>query len=146
MRGLLEVTLRQRHNVGVEFFKRALDVLRSLRESWILVPKDDRGAVFEKTFLFGIQNLYLDALMQVRATYITFAPVYLPQQTYATNPSPDLLEELETECDLLICEVDEALRQPRSQEPVDPGFVSSFYLYPRGMAYAYACSLVRLAV
>ncbi|KAJ7466992.1 hypothetical protein FB451DRAFT_1483962 [Mycena latifolia] len=120
MRAVMDAGLQQRHDVAVEFLKRALDVLRTLRESWALVPKDDRGAVFQKTFLFGIQNMYIHAMMQA----------------YASKPSPDLLEELNKESGLLISEVDEALRQPRSQEPVDPGFVSSFYVYPRGEAYA----------
>ncbi|KAJ7442466.1 hypothetical protein FB451DRAFT_1568963 [Mycena latifolia] len=120
MRAVLDSNLRQRHDVAVEFFKRALDVLRSLRESWILVPKDDRGAVFENTFLFGIQNLYIDSLMQ----------------SYALKPSPEFLEELDKESTLLISEVDVALRESPERVPVDPGFVSSFYLYPRGLAYA----------
>ncbi|KAJ7707341.1 hypothetical protein B0H17DRAFT_1191857 [Mycena rosella] len=120
MRAVMDAGLRQRYDVAVEFFKRALDVLRSLRESWILVPKIDRGVIFEKTFLFGIQHLYIEAIMQ----------------SYALNPSVDTLEELEKESDLLIREVDGALGEPRSQEPVDPGFVSSFYTYPRALAYA----------
>ncbi|KAJ7471546.1 hypothetical protein B0H11DRAFT_1372154 [Mycena galericulata] len=58
-------------------------------------------------------------------------------QTYSDKPSPELLEELLQESDLLIREVDEALRnQVQSQEPVSPGFLSSFYVYPRGTAYA----------
>ncbi|KAJ6545092.1 hypothetical protein DFH09DRAFT_1367685 [Mycena vulgaris] len=120
MRAVMEAGLRQRHDIAVEFLKRCLDVVRTLRERWILVPKADRGAVLQQTFLFGIQDRYIESVMQ----------------TYALNPSPDLLEELENESDLLIREVDEALRQPRSQEPVDPGFVSSFYIYPRASAYS----------
>ncbi|KAJ7707342.1 hypothetical protein B0H17DRAFT_918085 [Mycena rosella] len=121
MRAVMDAGLRQRrHDVAVEFLKRTLDVLRSLRETWILVPALDRGVVFDKTFLFGIQHLYIDSLMKF----------------YTSNPSPEILEDLDKESDLLIREVDEELRQPRSQEPVDPGFISSFYIYPRGQAYA----------
>jgi stress-induced-phosphoprotein 1 len=53
----------------------------------------------------------------------------------ASDASTELLEDLLKESDLLISEVTEALRHSE-QEPVDPGFVSSFYLYPRGNAYA----------
>ncbi|KAJ7081780.1 hypothetical protein B0H15DRAFT_853503 [Mycena belliarum] len=120
MRAVIDSHLRQQHAAAVEFLKRGLDVLRSLRDSWILVPKTNRGVVFEQSFLFGLQNMYIEAMMQ----------------TYSLKPSPELLEELSTESDLLIREVDAALRQPHSQGPVDPGFMSSFYLYPRGMAYA----------
>ncbi|KAJ6545090.1 hypothetical protein DFH09DRAFT_1040591 [Mycena vulgaris] len=120
MRAVMDAGLRERHDVAVEFFKRALEVLRSLRESWILVPKLERGVVFEQTFIFGLQHMYINSVMQA----------------YLLNPSSELLEELEKESDLLIREVDEALRQPRSQEPVGPGAASSFYMYPRASAYA----------
>ncbi|KAJ7707343.1 hypothetical protein B0H17DRAFT_1191859 [Mycena rosella] len=120
MRAVMDAALRQRHDVAVELFKRALDVLRSLRAEWASVPPVDRGVVFEKTFLFGIQRLYIDSIMQA----------------YALNPDPELLEALATESDVLISEVDAALREPRAQPPRDPGFVLSFYLYPRGLAYA----------
>ncbi|KAJ7471541.1 hypothetical protein B0H11DRAFT_2040437 [Mycena galericulata] len=120
MRGVMEGGLRQRHDVALEFYKRSLETLRGLRSEWLLEPKENRGVVFENTFMFGIQNLYIEAIMQC----------------YALQRSPELLEELLEECDLLISEVDDALRQPRSQEPVDPGFVSSFYIYPRATAFA----------
>ncbi|KAJ7757786.1 hypothetical protein DFH07DRAFT_819307 [Mycena maculata] len=120
MRAVMDGGLRQRHDIAVEFYKRALDVLRSLRETWILAPKDDRGAVFEQSFMFGIQNHYLDEMMQ----------------SYSHNPDSELLEELFKEADRLIREVDEALRQPQSQEQVDPGFISSFYVYPRGAGFS----------
>ncbi|KAJ7285309.1 hypothetical protein C8J57DRAFT_1217566 [Mycena rebaudengoi] len=85
MRGVIEGGMREKHDVAVELFKRSLEVLRSLSESWLLVSKDNRGAVFEKTFIFGVQRL-------------------CTEQSW------------------------------RGQK--DPGFVSSFYIYSRGMAYA----------
>ncbi|KAJ7158456.1 hypothetical protein C8R46DRAFT_1195031 [Mycena filopes] len=119
MRGMLETGLRENHHVALELYKNALDTLRSLNEHWILESKDNRGAVFQRTFTFGLQNLYLDALMH----------------TYdKANPSVEILENLLREAELLISEVDEALRHPPQFE-VDPGFISSFYLYPRGEAY-----------
>ncbi|KAJ7476239.1 hypothetical protein FB451DRAFT_1246238 [Mycena latifolia] len=120
MRAVMDAGLRQRYDVAVELYKHALEVLRSLRESWIRVPLSERGVVFEESFLFGIQHLYIDAIMQ----------------SHCLNPSPELLEELEKASDLLIREVDEALWRHRSQEPEIPAMVSSFYLYPRGSAYA----------
>ncbi|KAJ7472851.1 hypothetical protein FB451DRAFT_1367684 [Mycena latifolia] len=120
MRAIMDAGLLQRHETAAELLKRTLDVLRTLQENWVQVPKAERGVVFEPSFLFGIQRLYIDSLMQ----------------SYALNPAPELLEELDKESDLLIREVDETLRQPRSQNWTDPGFFGSFYLYPRGLAYA----------
>ncbi|KAJ7471475.1 hypothetical protein B0H11DRAFT_1730055 [Mycena galericulata] len=121
MRGVMEGGLRQRHDTALEFYRRSLETLRGLRSEWLLEPKANRGAVFQQSFIFGVQNFYIDSIMQ----------------TYSDNPSPELLEELLQESDLLIREVDEALRnQVQSQEPVSPGFLSSFYVYPRGTAYA----------
>ncbi|KAJ7471542.1 hypothetical protein B0H11DRAFT_2283214 [Mycena galericulata] len=121
MRGVMAGGPLQQHDTALEFYKRSLETLRGLRSEWLLEPKEKRGAVFEQSFIFGIQNLYIQSMMQ----------------TYSAKPSPEILEELLQECDLLIREVDEALRKRvRSQEPVSPGFLSSFYVYPRGIAYA----------
>ncbi|KAJ6561969.1 hypothetical protein B0H19DRAFT_1026791 [Mycena capillaripes] len=123
MQAVMNSGMKQLHHVAVEFYKNCLHVIRTLRESWILESKDDRGVIFEKTFIFGIQDRYIEALMM---SYIDSD----------TSESVERLEELLKESELLIREVDEELRQPRSQEPLDPGFISSFYVYPRGHAYA----------
>ncbi|KAJ7200873.1 hypothetical protein GGX14DRAFT_466287 [Mycena pura] len=123
MQAVMNSGMRQLHNVAVEFYKNSLHVIRTLRESWILESKDDRGAIFQKTFIFGIQNRYIEALMM---SYVDSD----------ASESAGRLEELLKESELLIREIDEELRQPRSQDPVDPGFISSFYVYPRGHAYA----------
>ncbi|KAF7374501.1 TPR-like protein [Mycena sanguinolenta] len=121
MQGILDSGVYQRHHAAVESFKNCLTVIRTLREHWILESKEDRGAILEKSFEFGVQQLYLEALMK----------------SYSDgDDSTEVLEDLFKESDLLICEIDEALRQSRSTEPADPGFVSSFYIYPKGEAYA----------
>ncbi|KAJ7094285.1 hypothetical protein C8R44DRAFT_383893 [Mycena epipterygia] len=121
MKAFMEADLRHTYDVAIELYKCCLDVLRSLRESWIAIPLEDRGVVFEESFVFGIQHLYINAIMH----------------SYDSNPSPKVLEELDKESDLLIREVDQALSHPRAQQPVEnPGQVSSFYMYPRGTAYA----------
>ncbi|KAJ7152316.1 hypothetical protein C8R43DRAFT_481828 [Mycena crocata] len=121
MRAVMSGGILQKHEVAVEHYKNCLDVIRSLCETWALVPKKQRGVIFEKTFMFSVQELYIEAVMH----------------TYSSaNPAPEVLETLEKESDLLIREVEQALSEPRSQEPVDPGFISSFYIYPKGKAYA----------
>ncbi|KAJ7757788.1 hypothetical protein DFH07DRAFT_819311 [Mycena maculata] len=120
MRAVMEGSLYARHGVALEFYKRAAEVIRRLREEWLLVPKNDRGVIFEQSFMFGLQQLYIDSIMQ----------------TYSSDPSPELLEELIKEADLLVREVDEAFHHLGSQGTMDPGFLSSFYIYPRAAAFA----------
>lgn len=55
-----------RHVAGVEFFTRAIDILEWGRRVWKDVPKDDRGAIFEVTFVRGVKRLYMSAMHQVR--------------------------------------------------------------------------------
>ncbi|KAJ7917037.1 hypothetical protein B0H13DRAFT_2322820 [Mycena leptocephala] len=119
MRGVMGSDVYQQHDIAVEFYKNCLQVIRTLREHWILESKNDRGVIFEKTFAFGIHSF-----------------ISMPFSCSSTSdPSTELLEDLLKESDVLISEIDEALRPPR-QEHVDPSFLSSFYLYPRGHAYA----------
>ncbi|KAJ7649894.1 hypothetical protein FB45DRAFT_731788 [Roridomyces roridus] len=117
MRGYMDSCVRGRHDVCVELTKRALEVLRGLREHWMLEPKENRGTVFEKSFMFGVQRLYVDALRQLNGK----------------ERSPEQLEELLQESDLLLQEMDQ---EPHLQEPSDPGFINSFFVYPRATAYA----------
>lgn len=44
---------------------RAVEILQWGRELWEDIPKDDRGAIFELTFLRGLRSLRLEYLMKV---------------------------------------------------------------------------------
>ncbi|KAJ7679115.1 hypothetical protein DFH06DRAFT_505391 [Mycena polygramma] len=121
MQGIMNTSMRHMPEVAAEFYKNSLHVIRTLKEHWINESKKDRGTIFEKTFIFGIRQLYLEAIMQCYK---------------GEDSSDEPLEQLLEESESLIHDVDAALRQPRPQDPVDPGFVSSFYIYPRGHAFA----------
>ena len=54
------------HIAGVEFLRRALDVLEWGSREWKDVPYSDCGVIFELTFIRGVRRLYLDELMRVR--------------------------------------------------------------------------------
>ncbi|EDR15294.1 uncharacterized protein LACBIDRAFT_291776 [Laccaria bicolor S238N-H82] len=109
-----------RHTAGVEFFSRAVDVLEWGRRVWKDVPKDDRGAIFEVTFVRGVKRLYLSAMHQ-----------YLCQKVPNCSYTKEDLAELARD---IIVDTDTNSRI--SPEPVDPGFVSSFYIYPKGEAFS----------
>ncbi|KAJ7145126.1 hypothetical protein C8R43DRAFT_953567 [Mycena crocata] len=120
LRGVIEVTTRRRYDLAVELYKHALDVLRSLKETWSEVPEEDLGDIF---------RMHIDAIMQA----------------HVSNPSLELLEDLLKESDCLIHEVDDALQAtPPEQDdtmirlirPEDIGHSNSFYVYPRALTYA----------
>ncbi|KAJ7745656.1 hypothetical protein B0H16DRAFT_1557739 [Mycena metata] len=119
LRAVIEAGVNQRHDIAVTLYKNCLDVLYSLRATWISATSRDRGVIFENSFIFGIRRIYLDALV-------------------TSEPTPDLLELLQEQSDVLIRDLDEA--HPHSpaprEESADPGFFSSFYMYPRGQALA----------
>jgi len=120
MRGFLEGGLRNAKAVEVEFLGYALEVLDWGRRAWKNVPKDDRGVIFEKTFIRGVKCLHINALMQA----------------YAQDPGPDSkypLEDLLEEADDILREMREDPR-PTGGDPHDPGFISSFYVYPAAHA------------
>ncbi|KAF9223791.1 hypothetical protein BS17DRAFT_705155 [Gyrodon lividus] len=73
----------------------------------IILSEEHRGAIFEDTFVRRVRVLYLDALMQVRLILL-----HAPLLEEAT----DLLEE--------------SFRNSGPTDSVDPGFVSSFCIYP----------------
>ena len=51
--------------VSLEYYGRVIDVLDWGRRVWHNVPKDDRGAIFQPTFLRGVKRMRLSALSEV---------------------------------------------------------------------------------
>ncbi|KAG2035381.1 hypothetical protein BDR03DRAFT_962496 [Suillus americanus] len=122
MRSMLESHLREGPEVGLQFLKRAVDLLEWGRIVWKNVANEDRGTIFQDTFLRSVRSMHLGMFMDA----------------YATDPglnSKFPLEHLKEEAEDLLKEIDIASRNP-SKEEVDPGFVSSFCIYPAGSAYS----------
>ena len=65
MRAFMENGLRGDPESAVHFYGNALKVLDWGRKEWRGVSKDDRGAVFEPTFVRGVRSLRINVLMQV---------------------------------------------------------------------------------
>ncbi|KAJ7679114.1 hypothetical protein DFH06DRAFT_1465300 [Mycena polygramma] len=118
MQAVFKLGIERLPEEAVEYYKNCLHILRSLRESWIQESNDDRGAIFKKSSSFGIQKLYITAIMKC---------------VKDTDTSTARLEQLLEESELLIREVDEELLQ--SPQASDHAFIDSFYRYPRGYAY-----------
>ncbi|KAG2060908.1 hypothetical protein BDR06DRAFT_393900 [Suillus hirtellus] len=122
MRAAFEGGLRDQPQAGVQYYRRALDLVEWGRTIWKDVPKSSRGAIFEHSFLIGIRSMYLKMFMNA----------------YTDDPGLDSkfpLEELKEEAEYLLKESEIAV-QTRGDEPVDPGFISSFIVYPNGLAHA----------
>ncbi|KAJ7679123.1 hypothetical protein DFH06DRAFT_1165781 [Mycena polygramma] len=119
MQGVLNTHVKQMPEAAIVIYEDCLHVIRTLKKSWVNESQDDRGIIFEKSFSFGIQKLYIDAL----------------KQSCKDTDSSERLERLLEESERLIREVDEELPQLHPQQ-LDPAFVDSFYRYPRGLAYA----------
>ncbi|KAG1733916.1 uncharacterized protein EDB91DRAFT_1148001 [Suillus paluster] len=122
MRGALDGKLRNEPQAGVQFLKRAVDLLEWGRNIWKNVTHTDRGAIFQDTFVRGVRSMHLSMFMDA----------------YHTDPglnSKFPLEHLKEEAEDLLKEIYIASKTP-SKEEVDPGFVSSYCIYPAGMAYS----------
>ncbi|KAG1804702.1 uncharacterized protein HD556DRAFT_1225627 [Suillus plorans] len=122
MRAAFEGGLRDQPQAGVQYYRRALDLVEWGRTIWKDVPKSSRGAIFEHSFLIGIRSMYLKMFMNA----------------YTDDPGLDSkfpLEQLKEEAEYLLKESEIAV-QTRGDEPVDPGFISSFIVYPNGLAHA----------
>lgn len=50
----------------VDFFKRVVDFLELGRREWPNVHKDNRGVIFEMSFIQGVKRLHLNAYVVVR--------------------------------------------------------------------------------
>ncbi len=82
MRGYIDGNLRGQHQAEVEFLSRALDILEWGRERWADVPRSDRGSIFEITFIRGVRNMHLHAMMEVLSRI--FSAQQRPDETLGT--------------------------------------------------------------
>lgn len=60
----------QRLSVAVEYHTRALEVLEWGSRLWKDVAPDDRGCIFERTFIRGVRRLQLTSIHEV-SVYIS---------------------------------------------------------------------------
>lgn len=66
MQAHVEAGLQRRHELAVERYDKALAILKWGREHWKDVPKEDRGTIFEDSFVRGVRDLRLESYMEVR--------------------------------------------------------------------------------
>ena len=65
MRAYLDANIKRNAETGLEFLKSALEVLAWGTERYRDVPNEDKGAIFQPTFIRGIKCMRLDMLMTV---------------------------------------------------------------------------------
>lgn len=75
MRGFISSSLKQ-YATALEFYRRTLDILQWGRRTWKDVPRDDRGTVFDLTFVRGVKRFYMNALLEVSVAIDIVACVY----------------------------------------------------------------------
>jgi len=117
MRGFVEGGMRGNHVSREEFLHRAVDVVEWGRSVWKNVSREDRGTIFEESFLRGLRAMHLEAIRQLIAS---------------NSNAKYTLDDLHQQA----MEATKAVVPISVTGPVGPGFVSSFYLFPVGEAHA----------
>jgi len=136
MRAFFEDVLRNNAETALEFYTSAIEVLKWGAERWKDVPSEEKGAIFQPTFMRGVKCLRLDALMKVNFVY----PVnnmgthaLWHHKTCKRNHSRFLSEELLARADEILSELANAPTEPHVP---DPAFFLSFFRYPIGQAHS----------
>ena len=74
MRAFVSASTKQ-HVTAVELYSRAVEILQWGQQKWKDVPSDDKGSIFEPTYIRGVKRFYMTALMEVlepKATRCSF--------------------------------------------------------------------------
>ncbi|EIN10949.1 hypothetical protein PUNSTDRAFT_133010 [Punctularia strigosozonata HHB-11173 SS5] len=119
LRGFLTGGLQNDVKTQVEFYSKVLHVLEWGQRTWKNVPPTDRGTIFDHTFVRGVRDLHLEAYMQA---------CNLDPKSNKEYSFEKLFEEAQEQ-------LDDIKEHPITGE-VDPGFVSSFHVYPQAHALA----------
>ncbi|KZT06216.1 uncharacterized protein LAESUDRAFT_184545 [Laetiporus sulphureus 93-53] len=120
LRGYMALGGRDDGPAAIKDYSQALEVLEWGRQAWRDVKKEDRGIIFDDQFFRGVRSIYLQALMTA-------------ERQASGNDAEDLLNTILEEAQDMLRDIS----SPETALPegiYDPGFVSSFVLYPRGRA------------
>ncbi|KAI0757372.1 hypothetical protein C8Q80DRAFT_1282310 [Daedaleopsis nitida] len=139
MRAHFDIFLRNSIDVSLEFFTSALELLQWGSQYWKDVSFQDKGAIFQPTFIRAIKALRLDAYMKAYTTN--------PASANSKYPLKDLLAG----ADELIAEIDVVKGREEIYGEGVP-FWLAFYRYQlgkahavRGFCYNYTAILLRQA-
>ncbi|KAF9056034.1 hypothetical protein BJ165DRAFT_1521989 [Panaeolus papilionaceus] len=102
---------------ALEYLSQTTELLEWGRRVWHNVSSDDKGAIFDPTFIRGVKRLKLDVMHA---------------QLASKKPCSFSREQLSDEALALISEAEDNPPEPSSQ--TDPGFLCSFWTYPRAEA------------
>jgi hypothetical protein len=127
-----------------EAMRKAITVLMWGARTWKDVLKEDRGAIFEPTFIFAARKLYLTAIIEVRYVYPTFSmrvKFDAAQNSSVKERRNEMLELLVTESRALLADLKDA------KIPTEVHIIAewAFYRNPMGAAYAYVPALDTMA-
>ena len=56
-------------SAAMEYFSQAIGVLQWGRNVWQKVPREQKGEIFDNTFLRGVKRLFLSAFVKVTSSY-----------------------------------------------------------------------------
>lgn len=56
----------QQYVTAIELYRQAVEILEWGRQKWNDVPSDDRGSMFDLTYIRAIKRMYITALIEVR--------------------------------------------------------------------------------
>lgn len=74
MRAFMEDRLKNDTDAALQFLTSALELLRWGAEYWKEVPENDKGAIFQTSFIRGVKCMHLNIFMKVRTRSVAPPP------------------------------------------------------------------------
>jgi hypothetical protein len=133
MRAFFEDVLKANPETALEFYTSAIEVLTWGAERWKDVPFDEKGGVFQPTFVRGIKCLRLDAHMVNFVFPVYNVGTHINYEACERNLNKFPLEELIARADEMLSELADAPTEPHVP---DPAFFLSFFRYPIRQAHS----------
>ncbi|KAL1951228.1 hypothetical protein VTO73DRAFT_377 [Trametes versicolor] len=109
-------------SLALQHYNNVIDVLEWGAETWKDVPSEDRGYIFQKTFVRAIKRLKMDA--------------YLGAVRQSEDDSTYNVEELIDMANQMVDETTKNVPKDEDDGPMDKGAWYSFFVYPIAEAHA----------
>ncbi|TDL17490.1 hypothetical protein BD410DRAFT_754403 [Rickenella mellea] len=121
MRAFFAAGITKDYGASVEWYTNAIDLLDRGRMVWRNVSQENRGVIFSNTFVRGVRSLRLESYLQA------YSEDRGPNSKYPLTTLLEMAQEIAEDC---------LSDSPSRTVEYDPGFISSFYVYPWAEALA----------
>jgi hypothetical protein len=154
MNGFIAQTVNNKPEAALDFYGQTILFIEWGRAKWSQVNRQDRGMIFEETYLRCVRRFFFQSFMAVSNMLLWFLLPLLKKniiavQAHLENPGEDTSYDLDDLQEMVRDYIRDAMSSIPTADrpyhtPLDPVAISSYWLYPIAEGYSWVFLLLAL--